>query len=262
MKGLSLSAKAFRNTFLMGPQWLFELAISEKDYAQVLTALEPRAGAPGSRLEPSLFRKVRHRLRPWFWPFIGDAEPWASADEGAWFPPSVYIIAEPGGLLKRVLATTSPDESVLDMGCNSGANLNFLYQAGFRSLYGVDAGRQALETFARTFPETYACADVSHDLFQHYLLHCPDGMVDVIHSNGATLELVHPSFPIVAPNSRVARKSVLVDIMERGHAYPRFYVAQFKLHGFELVYCDRPSNLALGSSVLHFERRVPACPSA
>jgi len=242
----------------MGPKWLFETVVSTRDYAQVLSALEPQAGAPGSRVAPSLLRKIRNRLRPWFWPFIGDAEPWATASEGAWYPPSGYIISEPGGLLERLLATTRTDESVLDMGCNSGANLNLLYQAGFRRLYGVDAGRQALETFALTFPETYACADVSHDLFQHYLLQCPNNMVDVIHSNGATLELVHPSFPIVAEMCRVARKSIMVDITERGHAYPRFYITQFKLHGFQLVYCDRPLDLVNGSSVLHFERKVPA----
>jgi len=254
--GIRLHAKVFRNTYLMGPKWLFEAVISERDYTRVLTSLEPQAGAPGSRLTPSTLRRVRNRLRPWFWPFIGDAEPWASASEGAWYPPSRYIIPAPGGLLRRLLATTSPDESVLDMGCNSGANLNFLYQAGFRKLYGVDAGRQALDLFSKTFPEAYASSQVTHDLFQHYLLQCPDRMVDVVHSNGATLELVHPSFPIVAQMCRIAGKSVMVDIMERGHAYPRCYIAQFKRHGFELIYCERPVDLVRGSSVLHFERSV------
>lgn len=255
MADVRLKAKIFRNTYLMGPQWLFEAAISDRDCAQVLNALEPQAGAPGSRLAPSAIRKVRNRLRPWFWPFIGDAEPWATAGEGTWYPPSGYIIAEPGGLLRRLLSVTSPDESVLDMGCNSGANLNFLYQAGFRKLYGVDASRQALKLFEASFPEAFSCAEVSHDLFQRYLLHCPDGLVDVVHSNGATLELVHPSFPIVAQMCRIARKSVMVDIVERGHAYPRYYISQFKMNGFELVYCERPVDLLRGSSVLHFQRK-------
>ena len=257
MEDLLLMATVFRNTFLTGPKWLFEAAISDRDYAQVLTALEPQAGAPGSRLRPSAFRKVRNRLRPWFWPFIGDAEPWASASENTWYPPSRYIISEPGGLLRRLLDTTSPNASVLDMGCNSGANLNFLYQAGFRNLYGVDAGRKALDLFAESYPDTFACAAVKHDLFQHYLLQCPDGMVDVVHSNGATLELVHPSFPIVGEMCRIARKSIMVDIVERGHAYPRYYIALFKRHGFELVYCERPVDLAKESSILHFQRKVP-----
>lgn len=50
----------------------------------------------------------------------------------------------------------------------------------------------------------------------------------------------------------------MVDIQERGHAYPRDYIAQFRSHGFDLVYCDRPLDLDLvnGTSVLHFERRM------
>jgi SAM-dependent methyltransferase len=251
-----LKARIFRNTYLVGPKWLFVVAISNDDYERVLGALEPRAGSPRSRLIPSKLRRLRNRLRPWFWPNITDAEIWASASEDGWYAPSRYIIPEPGPLLTRLLATTRPDESVLDMGCNSGANLNFLYQAGFRHLHGVDAGSQALSLFVDRFPETYACAEVKHDLFQRYLLQCPDGMVDVVHSNGATLELVHPSFPIVKQLCRVARRAVMIDIVERGHAYPRDYIAQFRSNDFELVYCDRPLDLINGSSVLHFERKV------
>ncbi len=125
---------------------------------------------------------------------------------------------------------------------------------GFGELYGVDAGREALTLFARTFPETYNLADIKHDLFQRYLRRRPDRFVDVLHSNGATLELVHPSFPIVAEICRVTRRRVLVDIQERGHAYPRDYIRQFERHGFRLVFCDRPLNLVDESSLLEFER--------
>jgi len=257
MTGLGLRAKVFRNTYLMGPKWLFELAISERDYEQVLSALEPRAGAPGSRLEPSLTRKVRNRLRPWFWPFIGDAEPWATAGEGGWYPPSTYAIGEPGGLLSRLFECTPTTSSVLDIGCNSGANLDFLRQAGFTELFGVDAGRNALAHFERHYPETFRMASIKHDLFQRYLLRSPSRFVDVVHSNGATLELVHPSFPFVSEICRVTRRDVFVDITELGHAYPRNYIQQFSRHGFELVYCRRPLDRVTGSSILQFSRLEP-----
>lgn len=223
----------------------------------VLTALEPLPGNPRSTSVPSLWARIVRKIRPWFWPYIGDAEPWATASEDGWYPPSTYLIDEPGPLLLRLLQTSKAAESVMDMGCNSGANLNFLYQAGYRRLSGVDASRAALEHFARIFPETFEVADVRHDLFQRYVQRCPAGMVDVIHSNGATLELVHPSFPIVAEMCRVARRAVYVDIQERGHAYPRDYIAQFQRNGFQLVYCDRPTDLVTKSSVLHFERVQP-----
>lgn len=252
--GLPRRLRTLRNTYLMGPKWLFVAVMTDKKFDAVLTASEPRAGMPRSNVSPSLGTRIMRRLRPWFWPFIGDAEPWATASEDGWYPPSTYVIDEPGPLLLRVMATSGPAESVMDMGCNSGANLNFLYQAGYRALHGVDASGAALRLFATSFPDAYQCADVRHDLFQRYLQRCPDGMVDVIHSNGATLELVHPSFPIVAEMCRVARRAVYVDIQERGHAYPRDYIAQFSRHGFQLVYCDRPLDLVHGSSVLHFER--------
>lgn len=254
MAGSPRRIRTLRNTYLMGPKWLFSAVVSDRDVDAVLTAMEPSAGSPRSSVAPSMSTRISRKLRPWFWPYIGDAEPWATASEEGWYPPSTYVIDEPGPLLLRLMETCDPADSVMDMGCNSGANLNFLYQAGYRRLYGVDASGAALQHFAEVFPDTLACADVRHDLFQRYLQRCPDGMVDVIHSNGATLELVHPSFPIVAELCRVARRAVYVDIQERGHAYPRDYIAQFRRHGFELAYCDRPRDLVTGSSILHFER--------
>lgn len=246
--------RVLRNTYLMAPQWLFNRVISDEDVDAVLTAQEPFHGSRDSTSTPPLRTRISRRIRPWFWPYIGDAEPWATASEQGWYPPSAYVIDKPGGVLTRLLETSDPADSVMDMGCNSGANLNLLYEAGYRHLFGVDASKAALEHFAQIFPETLKVADVRHDLFQRYLQDCSDGMVDVIHSNGATLELVHPSFPIVAEMCRVARRAVYVDIQERGHAYPRDYIAQFERHGFQLVYCHRPTDLVTGSSILHFEK--------
>ncbi len=246
--------RIFRNTNLGAPKWLFKTVISDRDVDNLLTALGPRPGSPRTTSVPSLWTRITRKIRPWFWPYIGDAEPWATASEHGWYPPSTYVISDPGPLMLRLLETCNPTESVMDMGCNSGANLNFLYQAGYRRLYGVDASGAALEHFARIFPQTFEAADVRHDLFQRYLQRCSDEMVDVIHSNGATLELVHPSFPVVGEMCRVARRAVYVDIQERGHAYPRDYIAQFERNGFQLVYCHRPTDLVTGSSILHFEK--------
>ena len=253
-QSLSLLFKVMRNTYFMAPRWLFDAVVSDADVDAVLTAQEPRPGSPHSTSAPSRRARALRKLRPWFWPSISDAEPWATASEDGWYPPSTYDIDSPGPLLIRLMQTSDASASVLDMGCNSGANLNFLHQAGYRKLSGVDASGAALEYFKTTFPDTFKAAQVEHDLFQSYLRRSPSAMVDIIHSNGATLELVHPSFPIVSEMCRVARHAVYVDIQERGHAYPRDYLAQFKKNGFQLVYCDRPSDLVNGSSILHFER--------
>ena len=242
--------RALINTYLMGPRTLFSLVVRDRAYDAILNS----GHAPTPLAEPSGLRRLQRRLRPWFWPTIADAQPWVQASEETWWGPSNYIVLEPRRLLQRLIDTTSTDRSVLDLGCNSGAHLDILRKVGFSKLYGVDAGRAALDVFAEAYPDTFAITHVSHDLFQHYLLSQRNEFVDVLHSNGATLELVHPSFPIVSEICRVTRDSVFIDIQERGHRYPRKYIEQFEHNGFQLVYCDRPLDLVEGSSLLQFVR--------
>ena len=253
MRGVR-SWRTFRNTYLMGPKSLFTAIIDDDDYLEVLkTPAVDQAQMVGE--EKVVWNRIRRRLRPWFWPQIADASIWASAFESGWYSPSTYLIEEPGPLLIQLMQRTSTDASILDLGCNSGANLNFLYQSGYRHLAGVDVGRQALKLFASTFPEAFACARPANDLFQHFLLTHDTGAFDVLHSNGATIELVHPSFPIVAEICRVTRDSVYLDICERGHTYPRRYVEQFARHGFVLVHGERASDPVHHSSKLVFQNR-------
>ena len=248
------SWRTFRNTYLMGPKSLFTAIIQDGDYLEILKTPEvDHAQVVGKA--SSVWNRIRSRLRPWFWPQISDASIWASASESGWYPPSTYLIEEPGPLLIQLMQRTPNDASVVDLGCNSGANLNFLYQSGYRRLAGVDAGRRALELFAHTYPEAFACARPANDLFQHYLLAQDSNAFDVLHSNGATIELVHPSFPVVAEVCRVTRDSVYLDICERGHAYPRRYVEQFAKHGFVLVHSERASDPVHHSSILVFQNR-------
>jgi len=143
---------------------------------------------------------------------------------------------------------------VLDLGCNCGSDLDILRREGFTQLLGVDAGRAALAIFEERYPETWSTATISHDLFQRYLRKFPSRGVDVIHSHGATIELVHPSFPIVKHLSRIADRSIFLQIEERGHTYPRNYISEFAWRGFRLVYADRFSKQLDEQSLLHFER--------
>jgi SAM-dependent methyltransferase len=241
---------SFRNTYLAGSRRLFALIVSDNRYDSVLAA----QNTAGMKKQKSLLRRIGQRGRLWFWPNISDAEEWALSTEERGWKPSTYLSTEDRRLLKYLLETVDRDQSVLDLGCNSGAVLNSLYRAGFNSLYGVDAGRSALELFAQEFPEAYAVAEVKRDLFQRYLLTLPSRFVDVVHSNGATLELVHPSFPLVKEICRVTRSRVYLDIAERGHSYPRFYISQFERNGFRLSHCERPADLVQGNSLLRFDR--------
>ncbi|MDO8307716.1 MAG: class I SAM-dependent methyltransferase [Actinomycetota bacterium] len=240
----------FRNTYLMAPKWLFSLVVRQRDFDRILAS---RATDPPSPPRP-IWRRMGRAVMPWFWPRIWEAQRWVQAGEATWWKPSGYQIDEPGPLMVRLLQETPSTNSVIDLGCNSGSNLKFLHRAGFRRLYGVEAGFEALELFARTYQEAWACAEVRHDLFQHYLAVTADRAFDTVHFNGVSIELVHPSYPMVSEICRVTADSVFISLTEHGHTYPRHYIRQFESHGFRLVWCERPVDLVNESSILHFVR--------
>lgn len=244
--------RTLRNSRLSSSKKLFAWRVTDEDFDRAL-----RAEARASGHEAPLWARIRRRARPWFWPSIDDADDWTSAAVGGRYDPRQYLRSEPRRPLARLLTVTPPTDSVLDLGCNSGADLNILFQAGFHQLYGVDASGAALRLFQTEYPETFAHANVRHDLFQRYLMNSPDGFVDVLHSHGATLELVHPSFPLISEICRVVRKSVFIDVLENGHAYARNYIRDFERHGFRLVYCERDAALYY-SSLLEFRRIEPS----
>ncbi len=242
--------RVFRNTHLMGTIGLFNLVIRESNYQSVFDF-----SGEGADREP-IARRIARRLRPWFWPRIDDAIGWVRAVEGSRWSPSIYLENRPRPLLQRLLDTSSPTESVLDLGCNNGSILNMLRENGYTKLYGVDAGRAALQMFSDRYPETFGVTEVSQDLFQRYLSKSSDQSFDIVHSNGATIELVHPSYPVVSELCRVTRSRIYVLIYERGHGYPRNYIQQFESRGFRLTYCERPIDLVNGASLLQFGRIV------
>jgi len=244
--------RAFRNSHLMGPQWLFTSVVSDADYAALLSPPST------TNVRPGAVRRALRRAKPWFWPRISDAGPWVESTESEGWNPHSYLRETPRQLLQHLLATSSNDMSVLDLGCNCGSDLDVLRREGYTHLFGVDAGRDALRLFQEHFPATWAMADVRHDLFQHYLLTAPTGFVDILHSHGATIELVHPSFPVIRQMCRVASEGIYIQISEMGHAYPRQYVAEFERNGFTLEFARRFCEELGGQSLLHFRRRIPA----
>ena len=233
----------------MGPESLYSAVVSDADVARVLDA------RLGDNRAISLSARASRRLKPWFWPRITDASLWADSTESDGWDPRNYLRTEPRPLLQRLLETTPTGFSVLDLGCNCGSDLNILRQHGFEHLHGVDAGRAALALFQDSFPETWRVADVRHDIFQHYLQSTPSGFVDVLHSHGATIELVHPSFPVVRHMCRVTRSKIFIQISESGHSYPRRYVAEFSRAGFKLTHREEVSGGVDGQTLLEFARR-------
>ena len=241
----ALRCRIWRNTHARLPLAFYRFVIRDRAYDSLL-----RGDLNGGR---SFVQRLLERAL-FFWPRITEAKGWVDArSEGQWQPEN-YIRNEPTRLVSAICSFVPPDSSLLELGCNRGTDMTALWQSGFRRFRGVDASGAGLEQFKMTSPKVWNSCQISHDLFQRYLLNMQDELVDYVYSQGATIELVHPSFPIVQEVCRVAKIGVLLDLSPYDHLR-RAYEREFARANFDLVWSTKDEDDPMESHIYFFRRR-------
>jgi len=211
----------------------------------------------------TLHGKLWNRLKRLLGMSVGDIANWAHQSIGSHYTPENYVVLDPSShvLIEEVANRASAvDVPILDLGCNCGRHLNALMNLGFKELYGVDIGRKALDYMDEVFPGLSNHAKITCASFQQYLLKAPDQFFDVLYTKGATVELIHPSFPLVSQLARVSRRYVILCIQENSHSYPRYWTYEFQRAGFVLVKLLRPAvepAARKSPSLLVYRRCIP-----
>ena len=223
---------------VLTPTGLWPSVIQDQDFDDLLT---------GATTNPVRARRnggLRRAL--WFWPRIVEATVWTTAKTD----PSPFRDMTPDSeLLVRTVAecATGPDAPILDIGCNCGRHMAALADRGFTNLSGVDVNAEAIRVMPEWFPQLAEGCSAETDLLQRYLPRQESGKFDVIFTRGATIELIHPSFPLVREMCRVAREHVVLMIAENEQAYPRFWALEFLRQGFVLTHLVRPVQQSLAA---------------
>jgi SAM-dependent methyltransferase len=230
--------KKIINTFFY-PRFLFNHIVNEEAYKNL---------------------KNPERRKSWwanflyFYPTVIDAKTWMEGDTGRYRDPNSFVKLRQGiddFFINYFSKNISMENSVLDLGCNSGRHLNELHSIGYKNLSGVDVMKSALETFQTLFPQTYRDTKLKVDFFQRFLDQAQDDSFDTIYTIGATIELVHPSYDIVKKMCRVAKINIILLIQPDRHNYPRFYEYEFRRNGFELIFKKKVSD---SHYLFHFYR--------
>jgi SAM-dependent methyltransferase len=215
--------------------------------------------------KPVIFHRVLRRLQCTFLPWTVLMPRRGPATRQYWeeYPTTQFQeLGETCHTLMQEVMHVSPDRNatILDMGCNVGRHLNFLYEKGYRNLLGVDFNSTALSEMALRYPPMHAGARLYEMSFEEFLTKVDDP-VDVAYTRGATFELVHPSFPLINELCARVRRHVVLAIHEAGHYYPRCWEYEFARQGFELIKLQRElaSHLPRSKLVtfLTFERITP-----
>jgi SAM-dependent methyltransferase len=215
--------------------------------------------------KPVAFHRVLRRLQCTFLPWTVLMPRRGTATREYWEDYSTahfQELSETCHTLMQEVMRVSPDRNatIVDMGRNVGRHLNFLYEAGYRNLCGVDFSSTALSEMVSRYPLMHAAGQFYEMSFEEFLTKT-DRPVDLAYTRGATFELMHPSFPLIKELCSRVRRHVVLAIHEAGHYYPRCWEYEFARQGFELVKLQRQlaSHLPRSKIVtfLTFERITP-----
>lgn len=197
-------------------------------------------------IKPTMFERITRRFFCTFLPFAVRRQGGAATREHWERHPTVAAFegidpASQSQMDEIVALVPDRAAAILDLGCNVGRHLDYLYRQGYRNLRGVDWSATALRDMAERYPQAHAASKLTCASFEEFLSGDPEP-VELVYTRGATFELVHPAFPLIRQVCRIARRYVVLVIAEAGHAYPRFWEYEFARQGFELAHLRRPAS--------------------
>jgi len=156
----------------------------------------------------------------------------------------IYIDEHAKRLLKAIIKHSSKKDKILDICCNVGRHLNYLYNNGYKNLQGFDINSLATKKSVKVFP-LLKNVSISCSGAETFLKKIPDNYFDLVYTHGATLELIPPTFNLVKEISRVVKNYAIVMINEDGHAFPRFWRYEFNFNNLKIVKIKKYDSLSL-----------------
>jgi len=138
-------------------------------------------------------------------------------------------------LLKRYADSSSV---ILEIGCNVGRNLNYLFLAGFKKLVGIEINKKAIRLLKQSYPELARYAKIYNKPVEEVITGFKNGAFDIVFTM-AVLQHIHPDSEFIFSEiARVTNRFLVTIEDERGISwrhFPRNYKRVFESLGLEQV---------------------------
>jgi len=190
-------------------------------------------------------------------------EYWKNPWDGANLP-EVYLEGAPRSefLVKLIQRYVSNDRTILEIGCNVGRNLYYLWNAGYRRLSGVEISERALDLLRKQFPHMASESRICNAPIEEAIGSFKDTEFDVVFTM-AVLEHIHTESEWIFPEIARITKELLVTIEdEHGESwrhFPRDYRPIFEPLGFvetEALQCTDVAGLGNDFMARLFHKRT------
>lgn len=185
-------------------------------------------------------RKTREELHT-YW-----KQPWDGLNL-----PQYYLQGEERSkfLVDLVKKYAEPQSSILEIGCNVGRNLNYLFLAGFEHLAGIEISEEAASLLKQSYPEMARQAKIINEPAEQALRKLGDNAFDITFTM-AVLEHIHPESEFIFFEMVRINKGFLITIEDERSIswrhFPRNYRKVFESLGLRQVYESKADVLKKG----------------
>ena len=142
-------------------------------------------------------------------------------------------------LIKMMDAHSNSEENILEIGCNVGRNLHYLYEAGYKNLNGIDISKNAIILMKNTYPRMVKNVKIINRSIEEGIRDYKNNEFEVVFTM-AVLEHIHPDSEFIFSEMVRITKNLLITIEDEKHVswrhFPRNYKHIFEPLGMEQIY--------------------------
>ncbi|HON57594.1 MAG TPA: methyltransferase domain-containing protein [bacterium] len=179
-------------------------------------------------------------IRP---PFVSfgtcDSEYWQSRNLETNHSPEQYLKADITTqlTLDKIIEVSNKATSFIEIGCNAGRNLNYLYNKGFKNLAGIEINEIAInQTLKTNFPDLYNSAKFYIGNAATEITKIPDNSFDVVFSIAVLIHIDPEYFSLFSDMARISKKYIAIMTAENGSPFPYNFKKIFADLGFKEIY--------------------------
>ena len=141
-------------------------------------------------------------------------------------------------LVKIIKSYANSNARILEIGCNVGRNLNYLFLAGFKRLEGIEISENALQLLKQSYPKMVRHTKLYNKPVEDAISNFQDRKFDMVFTM-ATLQHIHPDSERVFSEMVRITKGLLITIENERYIswrhFPRNYKKVFESLGMKQV---------------------------
>lgn len=129
--------------------------------------------------------------------------------------------------LYSLLPPLSKKAKILEVGCNVGRNLNFLFEKGYRNLYGIEINKKAVSLMRKFYPKLAKKAHIIGKPTEEAIFEFKDNYFDLIFTM-ASLMHHHPSSDFILKEIYKKSKKYILTIEDETNDKPLQFARNYK----------------------------------